>query len=84
VLDKKWVVNASPLISLAAVQLESVLFSLTDQVAIPRAVADEVLAGRKHDHAYQVVAENKIPILEDQPVLTEITAWDLGAGEMQC
>jgi predicted nucleic acid-binding protein len=79
--NKKWVVNASPLISLAAIQMESVLFALADQIAIPDAVAKEVLAGRKHDPAYLLVAANKIPVLESQSIPTEIAAWDLGAGE---
>lgn len=79
--DKKWIVNASPLISLAAVHMESVLFALADQIAIPDAVAKEVLAGRRHDPAYLLVEANKIPVLESQVIPTEIAAWDLGAGE---
>lgn len=79
--DKKWVVNASPLISLAAIHMESVLFALADQIAIPDAVAKEVLAGRRHDPAYLLVEANKVPVLESQVIPTEIAAWDLGAGE---
>jgi predicted nucleic acid-binding protein len=79
--DKKWVVNASPLISLAAIHMESVLFALADQIAIPDAVAKEVLAGKRHDPAYLLVEANKIPVLESQTIPTEIAAWDLGTGE---
>jgi predicted nucleic acid-binding protein len=79
--DKKWIVNASPLISLAAIHMESVLFALADQIAIPDAVAKEVLAGKRHDPAYLLVEVNKIPVLESQSIPTEIAAWDLGAGE---
>jgi predicted nucleic acid-binding protein len=44
-MTERWVINASPLITLAKVGLENLLLQLPDSIVVPRAVATEIAAG---------------------------------------
>jgi len=45
VVIERWVLNASPLIVLAHIGREDLLFALADEVVVPRAVALEIQEG---------------------------------------
>ncbi len=81
---RRWVVNASPLILLGKANQLGLLSALGDQVAVPKAVVEEV--GTKPDGKapLHVIAENPAYTVVDNEVATpEILSWDLGAGETQ-
>ena len=77
---ERWVINASPLIVLARIGRDDLLFALADQVVVPRVVAQEIQAGPK-DTAQQALATGHFAIVDTPPPSAEILAWDLGAGE---
>lgn len=52
---RRWVVNASPLILLGKTGQVELLGALADQVAIPRAVADEVGAKSDGDETLKAI-----------------------------
>jgi len=81
---RRWVVNASPLILLGKIGRLGLLDALSDQIAVPRAVAEEV--GAKPDGAAALQAISAAPsfeIVEIETATPEILSWDLGAGETQ-
>lgn len=79
-MSERWVLNASPLIVLARVGQEHLFHTLADKVVVPRAVAVEIEAGSADDPARQVIAGEHFAVVEAVPV-SEVLAWDLGAGE---
>jgi predicted nucleic acid-binding protein len=76
-----WVVNASPLISLAKIGRLDLLSAAEREVLIPAAVAEEILAGPAGDPASVALAARSL----GEPVPTasrvEVVEWGLGAGE---
>ena len=80
-MTERWVLNASPLIVLARVGLESLPLSLAAQVVVPRPVAEEIQAGPPLDPARQAVAAGRFTIIDPPPPPAELLAWDLGYGE---
>ena len=80
-MPEHWVVNASPLIVLAHVGREQLLFELADQVVVPRAVVAEILAGPADDPARRALDSSRFTIVDAPAPPAEIVAWDLGAGE---
>jgi predicted nucleic acid-binding protein len=82
VADPRFVVNASPLIFLAAVDVLSLLPQLASEVLIPAAVLAEVLAAKEPRAALQSLPTTPWARIEPaSPVPSEIAGWDLGAGE---
>jgi predicted nucleic acid-binding protein len=79
--NKKWVVNASPVIALARVGQVELLNRLPEQIILPQAVAKEISAGSENDPARQAVEDGLFEIVETPPPPPEILAWDLGKGE---
>lgn len=79
-MPERWVVNASPLISLGRIGCESWLTELADEVVIPEDVASEVAAG-PDDQARRAVCAGMIPVVAAPPPTPELSAWDLGKGE---
>ena len=75
-----WVVNASPIICLAKEGYTDLLFKLPGEIIVPKAVAEEILAGSISDPARQLLVTGKLPVVEIQ-ALPEILAWDLGKRE---
>jgi predicted nucleic acid-binding protein len=75
-----WVVNASPIICLAKAGYTDLLLKLPGEIIVPKAVAEEILAGSISDPARQLLVTGKLPVVEIQ-ALPEILAWDLGKGE---
>ena len=84
VSDRRWVVNASPLIVLADIECLSFLVSLCADVIVPSAVAQEIYAGPTKDAAQRWLGgEGQAFIREVQMLDPTILAWGLGAGESQ-
>jgi predicted nucleic acid-binding protein len=50
-MPKKWVVNASPIISLCSINKASFLTELCDDLLIPKGVAEEIDGGIDKDPA---------------------------------
>ncbi|HQU36564.1 MAG TPA: DUF3368 domain-containing protein [Anaerolineales bacterium] len=79
-MPERWVLNASPIISLARVDRANLLFSIPDEVVVPQAVFDEVMAGPATDAA-RVFLQSKESVIVTSESSSEITPWDLGRGE---
>lgn len=78
---ERWVLNASPLIVLAAAGCEDLIRQLADEVIVPRAVAGEILAGPADDRARVQIASGAWLLGDTLAAPDELLAWDLGAGE---
>jgi hypothetical protein len=72
-MPKKWVVNASPIISLCSINKASLLFELCDELLIPKGVAEEIDQGAEDDPAkiwlHQFGAANIKDIGPIEPVI---------------
>ncbi|MBN2391716.1 MAG: DUF3368 domain-containing protein [Anaerolineae bacterium] len=79
-MTEQWVLNSSPLIALGRIGYTHLLSELATDIAIPRAVVDEIKAGPTDDRAYHAVMDNAQHIV-DTSLVPEVLAWDLGAGE---
>lgn len=83
-MDRALVVNASPLILLARIDLLDLLASLAKLLVVPEAVIREVQAGSHRDGTADKVKDlASILQVDDLPVPDRIRFWDLGAGESQ-
>lgn len=79
---KPWIVNASPLILLGKINRLELLNALPTSFSIPHAVLLEILAGPDSDPAkIWIHSYGSAFVIPDSPILPEILAWDLGAGE---
>lgn len=78
-----WIVNSSPLILLGKIGRLHLLETLAPALAIPGAVASEILVGPDGDPARTWIQCLPDPAWEKRamPIPPEILAWDLGAGE---
>lgn len=76
-----WVVNASPVITLAKIGQLRLLDALGGTVLLPNAVADELLAGPTHDPARIAVAARWGQRCSPTHVPDNVLEWGLGAGE---
>jgi predicted nucleic acid-binding protein len=84
VAEPRSVVNASPLIFLAAVDALFLLPQLAHGVLVPGAVLDEVLAGKELHPALQGLSSTPwAQITPSLAVPAEVAGWDLGGGETQ-
>lgn len=83
-MPKRWVVNASPIISLCSINRAYFLIELCDELIIPRGVAEEINRGTDDDPARIWLKEVGRTLIKDvgqiEPV---IRAWDLGRGEAE-
>lgn len=79
-MAERWVANASPLIVLAKLDQQDLLTLLADEVAVPRAVVDEIQAGPPDDPARLYLNLEALPISDVVPEPV-VQAWDLGYGE---
>jgi len=81
-MQRKWAVNASPLILLVKTGLERLLCELSSELVVPRGVATELAQGPSDDPARRWLdGAGTAFIRDDVPVPAEIASWDLGAGE---
>jgi predicted nucleic acid-binding protein len=78
---KVWVVNASPLITLAKVGRLDLLTDPDRTVIVPSAVVDEVLAGPEGDPARLAFETSPPAEIRVAPSDPAVLAWNLGLGE---
>jgi predicted nucleic acid-binding protein len=82
--ESRLVVNASPLILLAAIDALPLLSQLVDQVLLPEAVLGEVLAKTEPRLSLQNLSSTTwVRVEADVSVPDDVASWDLGAGETQ-
>lgn len=82
--ERLWVVNASPIISLANIEHANILIESCNKLIIPHAVEAEILAGPDDDPAKKwIMTTGKNYVRDVGIVLPLITGWDLGAGESE-
>ena len=80
-MRETWVVNASPLISLAKIGRLDLLRAADRDVLIPAAVAEEILAGPAGDPASVALTARDLPDPVPMASRVEVVEWGLGAGE---
>lgn len=83
-MNRRWVVNASPLIVLAKIDMVWLLEKLCDHLVIPSGVVEEINDGPIDDPARKWIdAEGNRYKIDVRDVPSMISAWDLGKGESQ-
>lgn len=80
-MPDRWVVDASPLITLAKAGHLALLTRLAPEVVIPEAVVTEVLAGSGTDPARQALEGGWGTRVAPARVPDRVLEWGLGAGE---
>ena len=80
-MAENWILNASPLIVLARIGREDLIFDQADQVVVPRAVATEIEAGPVHDQGRQLLMAGQFTVIDTPSPSPELLSWDLGSGE---
>ena len=81
---KRWVVNASPIISLTKIDRIHLLHELCDEMVIPQGVADEISLGGYNDSAVAWLQHTgQACIRADSVIVPRVASWDLGMGESQ-
>jgi predicted nucleic acid-binding protein len=76
-----WVVNASPVITLAKAGYLDLLIEPSHQTLLPEAVAGEILGGPPSDAARQALENGWGTRLPVGVVPASVLEWSLGAGE---
>ena len=80
--DRKWVVDASPVILLGDIGQLPLLEVLCEALVVPEAVANEIYAGPREDAAQRWLKGAGVSYIQIQAHINPIVAaWDLGAGE---
>ena len=80
-MNETWIVNASPIISLARIGYLDLLSQLTSDALIPDAVAAEILAGVPADPARKAMESGWGHRASPREIPTAVLEWSLGAGE---
>ena len=81
---KHAVLNASPVIVLARAGYLDLIPKLVSSPVIPRAVANEIQAGRSDDPAVEFLSSaNWLDIADLTPPLSPLAVWRLGQGESE-
>jgi uncharacterized protein len=79
-----WVSNASPLITLAAIDRLGVFAALNAEVRVPANVLTEVGAGTAADRADDRVRQSgRLALVNDVPIGDDVLRWGLDPGEAQ-
>jgi len=83
-VNRRWVVNSSPLIALAKVGGILHLVGLAEQLVVPSSVAREVRDGGEVDPARVWLESEGAPCIVDVAALHPlVVSWDLGRGESE-
>lgn len=81
---RRWVVNASPVISLTKIDRIHLLSELCDDVVIPQGVADEINLGGYADSAVTWLQQAGQTLIQTAPAVdSRVASWDLGLGESE-
>jgi predicted nucleic acid-binding protein len=79
---RRWVVNASPIITLAKIERINLLPQLCDEMVIPQGVADEIQQGGYNDSALTWIrTEGQAFVKPSIGIDSVVASWDLGPGE---
>lgn len=79
---RQWVVNASPIITLAKIGRINLLSQLCNEMVIPQGVADEIQQGDYNDSALAWICNEGQPFVKPSIGIDPVVAsWDLGSGE---
>lgn len=78
-----WVLNASPIITLAKVGHLNLLVELAPEIGIPRAVFREITAGPEDDPGRLALESGWGKRLAESRIYPEVLGWSLGAGETE-
>ena len=79
-----WVTNASPIILFARIDRLDLINRLAPAVIVPRAVADEILAGQEKDgRATMALSWVESRLTPNVALPATVEHWDLGSGESQ-
>jgi predicted nucleic acid-binding protein len=76
-----WIVNASPVISLAKIGYLHLLEELAPDLLMPDAVAAEIRAGASSDPARKALEAGWGRFASPKKMPTAVAEWSLGAGE---
>lgn len=83
-MNRRWIVNASPLITLGRAKRLELLLQLCPAPVVPPSVAAELRAGPESDPARLWLAEAGALLIADSANIDpRIASWDLGAGESE-
>jgi predicted nucleic acid-binding protein len=80
-VTRRWVVNASPIITLAKIDQINLLAQLCDEMVIPQGVAIEIEQGDYDDAASSWIRTEGQAFLKQTDINRLVAAWDLGRGE---
>ncbi|MBR8839276.1 MAG: DUF3368 domain-containing protein [Stigonema ocellatum SAG 48.90 = DSM 106950] len=81
-MNRRWVVNASPLITLAKISQINLLSQLCSEIVIPSGVVQEINIGSDNDPAKIWLSNEGSPwIREVEQIDSQVANWDLGLGE---
>jgi len=80
-MTERWVLNASPIISLARVDGADLLVNIPDECVVPQPVFDEVMAGPESDPARIFLQGHQSRVVVVPQPTPEILGWDLGDSE---
>lgn len=81
---RRWVINASPIISLTKIDRIDLLPQLCDDIVIPQGVADEIQQGGYADSAVTWLQQGGKAFVQPAPAIDDrVGNWDLGRGESQ-
>jgi predicted nucleic acid-binding protein len=79
---RRWVVNASPIITLAKIERINLLPQLCDEMVIPQGVADEIQQGGYNDNALTWIrTEGQSFVKPSIGIDPVVASWDLGPGK---
>lgn len=81
-MARRWVINASPIISLTKIDRIHLLNELCDEIVIPQGVADEISLGGYADSAVNWLQQAGQAFIQAVPTIDpRVANWDLGLGE---
>ena len=78
-----WVINASPIITLAKVGHLDLLVELAPEIGVPPAVFREIMAGPEDDPGRRALESGWSKQLAESRIHPEVLGWSLGAGETE-
>ena len=82
-MSEGWVLNASPIITLAKVDRLDLLAGLASEMCIPVAVAEEIMSGPEDDPGRCALESGWGTRLAESVIRPEVLGWSLGAGETE-
>ena len=82
-MSELWVLNASPIITLAKGGHLDLLVKLAPDIGIPPAVVEEIMAGPEDDPGRRILVAGWGKRLAGSELRPEVLGWSLGAGESE-